>query len=77
MNYDFSVAIAKTSFFSGEYKQLSVVFEFSTFDDAYQKYKECVADESAHVSTLNSVRSSVTITMARNETIEYRVNIFN
>lgn len=77
MSYDFSVAIAKTSFFNGEYKQLAVAFEYKTFDEAYQKYKESVADESAHVSTLNSVRSSVTITMARNETIEYRVNVYN
>jgi hypothetical protein len=77
MEKNYSVAIAKTSFYNGEYKQMSVCFEYFTFDDAYTKYKESVADESAHVSTLNSVRSNVTITMARCETIEYRINLYN
>ena len=77
MNFDYSVSITKTSHFELEYKQLAVAFEFKTFDEAYEKYKECVADESAHVSTLNSVRSSVTITMAHKDSIQYRVNIYN
>jgi hypothetical protein len=77
MKHDYSVSINKTSHYDLEYKQLAVAFEFKTFDEAYEKYKECVESESAHVSTLNSVRSSVTITMAHKDSIQYRVNIYN
>jgi hypothetical protein len=77
MEKNYSVSITKTSHFNLEYKQLAIAFEFKTWDEAYNKYKECVEDESAHVSTLNSVRSSVTITMAHKDSIQYRVNIYN
>jgi hypothetical protein len=77
MNKDYSVCITKTSHFNLEYKQLAIAFEFSTWDEACEKYKESVESESAHVSTLNSVRSSVTITMAHKDSIQYRVNIYN
>jgi hypothetical protein len=77
MNNDYTVSITKTSHFNLEYKQLAIAYELSTWDEACEKYKECVADESMHVSTLNSVRSNVTITMAHKDSIQYRVNIYN
>jgi hypothetical protein len=77
MERNYSVSMNTTSHFELEYKQRAVSFEFKTWEEAHEKYKELVADESAHVSTLNSVRSSVTITMAHKDSIQYRVNIYN
>jgi hypothetical protein len=77
MEFNFSVAVNKTSYYNNEYKTLNLCWEYSTFDEAYEKYKEEVASESAHASTLNSIRTNIIITMAHKSNIEYRLSVNN
>lgn len=77
MTHDYSVSIRKISYYDLDYKEMSVCLEYKTWEEAQESYAKHVASESAHASTLNSVRTDIVVTMARKNSIQYRVRIAN
>lgn len=77
MKQEYTVSINKISHYDLEYREMSVCFEHNTWEEALKEYTRQVASESAHASTLNSVRTDIVITMAHKTSIQYRVRIAN
>lgn len=77
MKQEYTVSIKKISHFDLEYREMSVCFEYNTWEEALKSYASNVASESAHASTLCTVRTDIVITMAHKTSIQYRVRIAN